>query len=191
MDLMWEEKGGQCEDLAALRASLSEMTRFAKDLGDAAEGRRRAPLEESAFVPVALGMIARDSAAPDLEIQTNSDDTVLTVAVPLDLLCSLLGELVRNASLAGASTVSISAMANGHFVRFEIEDNGNGLSAETLESAIEPFSDPQKGQSGVNLTRLASILTDEGETLSLASTEGEGTLVTFRLPVESVSEGNS
>ncbi len=190
-DLLSEGPVGQSEDLSFLKESLDGLSTFAQRLGQAAGMQRAALLDESAFVPVALGTVARDMESDKAQIQVESADDVLTVAIPLDVLCLFLVELTRNAVLAGSTKIVLSAVAAGAFVEFAVTDNGAGMSPETMELAVEPFSNPKSGRLGLGLNRLAALLSDAGQGMIISSTEGEGTRVAFRLPVEADMEASS
>lgn len=116
-----------------------------------------------------------------------------TVAGDAALLDDLLRNLIRNALRAcdgrenGRVTVSCR-IGEGQAV-FTVADNGCGIPAADLPRVTEPFYMVDKsraragGGSGIGLTLCARIAALHHSRLELASTEGVGTTVTFRLPL--------
>jgi len=76
------------------------------------------------------------------------------------------------------------------FVKIRIQDQGCGMSEETLKKASEPFySDKPAGrQRGMGLSLASSLLRNNGCTISIESQIDKGTTVTIRLPRSNKSE---
>ena len=82
----------------------------------------------------------------------------------------------------GHITITTSASTDEAVVT--VTDNGCGMEADTLKSAIEPFfttKAPGKG-TGLGLALTQSIIHDHKGTLDLSSEPGEGTTVQIKLP---------
>lgn len=71
-------------------------------------------------------------------------------------------------------------------VALEVEDQGIGMSPETLQRATEPFFTTKRdlGGTGLGLSVSAAIIAEHGGTLTFASVPGVGTTVRVRLPVD-------
>ena len=78
---------------------------------------------------------------------------------------------------AGASNVSISIRPQGEKVTFSVEDDGKGF--DTMEPAQRAVS-----ERGVGLTTMSERVRMMGGVFGLWSRAGEGTSITFSLPVE-------
>ncbi len=65
-----------------------------------------------------------------------------------------------------------------------VEDNGLGMSDQTLPRVFEPFftTKSRGAGTGLGLAVAHGIITDHGGSIDAASTEGEGTCITIRLP---------
>ncbi len=74
--------------------------------------------------------------------------------------------------------------SDGTCVRVRVRDNGEGMSAATLNHAFEPFfttKAPGKG-SGLGLSMVYGFVRQSAGHITLESTPGQGTLVTMYLP---------
>ncbi len=106
------------------------------------------------------------------------------VRVPLRALGRALRGLVRNALQASTESVEVRARESGEALLIEIEDRGNGMSADLLAKVGEPFfttKEPGKGMGlGVFLAR--ALCERLGGSLELSSKPGQGTLARVVLP---------
>jgi two-component system sensor histidine kinase PilS (NtrC family) len=69
--------------------------------------------------------------------------------------------------------------------RFEIEDNGCGMTEETRTQLFEPFFTTRAGQggTGLGLAVVHAIVQAHGGRIAVASTPGVGTRFTIDLPL--------
>lgn len=87
-----------------------------------------------------------------------------------------------------ATTMSAQArdaLTPGHYIALSISDEGDGMDAETLARATDPFfttKDVGKG-TGLGLSMVAGIADQFGGKIALDSIPGRGTTVTLWLPV--------
>lgn len=104
-----------------------------------------------------------------------------------DKLQQLFINLVMNAidAMPDGGQLSIAAQeSSSDVVEVKVTDSGQGMSAETLARAFEPFfstKEPGRG-SGLGLVVARQIVTDHGGTIEVASEPGHGTEFTIRLP---------
>lgn len=85
--------------------------------------------------------------------------------------------------------------SDGHWVRFEVQDSGGGISQEDREAIFGSFVQGQmgreKGGTGLGLAiahRLVRLMKGE---LSLELVDGQGSLFGFEVPLQSVGSGES
>ena len=105
-------------------------------------------------------------------------------AIHLRTMLTLLLDNAREAMASSPSpTVAFSTSVDGRgWVVLEIRDSGQGMDAQTLERAVEPFFTTKPGQMGVGLSIANGIWRRPPGALSLRSVPREGT--TLRLCVE-------
>ena len=99
-------------------------------------------------------------------------------------ICDLITDLVQNSIEADAKEITLNVEETESNLNVVIEDNGKGMSAETLEKAKDPFwSDGKHSHRKVGLGLPFLLQTAEmtGGSATIESTEGEGTTVTFNL----------
>ena len=81
-------------------------------------------------------------------------------------------------------TVS-SALESDNFIRFDVSDNGSGMTEEVKEKIFGSFFST-KGSQGTGLGLLVSrkLIEEHGGTIDVTSQLGEGTTFTVRLPIK-------
>ncbi len=86
--------------------------------------------------------------------------------------------------LLGAEQARPIDMNPGRYVGIEVRDNGVGMTAEVLQRATDPFfTTKEVGQgSGLGLSMVHGFVKQSGGHLAIASTPGQGTVVSLLLP---------
>ena len=84
--------------------------------------------------------------------------------------------------------MTISALADGNVLELVVTDTGVGIQPEDLERLGRPFeqaggSEQRQAGSGLGLSLVRAFARLHGGDMSIASTFGEGTTVTVRMPV--------
>jgi len=67
-------------------------------------------------------------------------------------------------------------------VRLQIQDNGEGIDADNLSKIFDPYFSTRKGQRGLGLSLVRSIIKKHDGQLSVTSSRGVGTTFTLILP---------
>jgi CheY-like chemotaxis protein len=94
---------------------------------------------------------------------------------------------------AAADEPGSAGLPQGAYVRFEVADEGEGMTPEVLERAVEPFfttKEPGKG-TGLGLPMVLGFARQSGGELRIASHPGRGTTVSLWLPRASAAAGDS
>jgi PAS domain S-box-containing protein len=165
---------------------------------------RRQHLTPDGVVPHSLlqglGMLLQRTLGDMVRLTIDCPDSVPAAYADVAHLETALVNLVLNArdALPAGGDITVSAqeswiaagqglpdMAPGHYVVFRVEDNGTGMSAETLAHAIDPFfttKDPGRG-SGLGLSMVYGFARQSNGYLGIESRIGEGTSVAVYLPV--------
>jgi signal transduction histidine kinase len=100
-----------------------------------------------------------------------------------DQLYRVLSNLVRNASEAGASEVTVSATTAGDRVIVEVRDDGPGLPPRARQNLFKPFAGSARaGGSGLGLAIARELAHAHGGDVTLVSSDEKGTLFRIDLP---------
>ncbi len=144
--------------------------------------------------------LTRTAVPESISITTRLEPALPAVHVdPVQFDMALLN-LVFNArdAMSSGGTVTITAreavageteyLGTGRFVRFEVADDGAGMTEEVQERAFEPFfsTKPVGSGSGIGLAQVQSFAKQSGGDVLLKSEVGRGTAVWMYLPVSAV-----
>ena len=115
-------------------------------------------------------------------------DSGARYAMDLDLMASVLINLMDNACSAGATQIVVAAGRN----RLTVSDNGCGIPADVLSRVTQPFFRADKarsrgqGHAGLGLALVSRIAELHGARLEIDSEVGKGTTVQFVFPEQDV-----
>jgi hypothetical protein len=114
---------------------------------------------------------------------TVADSTQLTRA---------LGNLLQNASEAGAKKISASVVPaeESGMLKLALSDDGEGMSEDMLSRAWTPFSTTKSGHHGLGLPAALHVISQAQGRMDITSEEGKGTQVDIWLPVVRMAESN-
>lgn len=175
---------------AGLLGMIGKMLRYA----DATAGKIKydpGDCDTRDLIEAIVEQAAEKSAAANVSIETSK---IESATLTLDHIHTTyaLGHLLDNALAAspegGNVTVSGSKPTPEEYV-IEIVDKGAGMTAAQIEAAFKPFSQTENARTrsvegiGLGLTLSKKILDDQGATLELDSSPGEGTTVKVRFPI--------
>ena len=135
-----------------------------------------------------------DTLAPSLKSKPHR--VVLDVApdIAMDSYPGPLGQvvinLINNAYLHAfddktPGLFTIAAQTGGEWVNLTFQDNGKGISSETLKHMFEPFFSTKigRGGTGLGMSIVENLVTKTlGGHVSVQSTPGAGTVVTVNIP---------
>lgn len=123
----------------------------------------------------------------DITIDSNIE-SLSDIEVDAEQTADAISQIIYNALESyesGNGPVIISGnQLNSNYVQIRIQDQGCGMTEETLQKAAEPFySDKPAGrQRGMGLALASSLLRNNNCEISLESEVEKGTIVTIRLP---------
>jgi signal transduction histidine kinase len=148
-----------------------------------------APLSLADLVGAVIGrmqVLLKDKPALKLINQVPPD--LPRVLVDAHKITRVLNNLYANAinyAERGAITASAGLAPDGHFVRFDLRDEGKGISPERMESLFKLFAadSDSAASSGVGLLYVKRIVEAHGGTVTLTSKVDTGTTVSIALPV--------
>ncbi len=103
--------------------------------------------------------------------------------------------LIQNACQAltnreSAITITTQYNADTGSIVLKVQDEGTGISGETLKYIMDPFYTTKRdsGGTGLGLSISSSIVSDHGGTMRFSSTPGKGTTATVTLPAKNKLE---
>ncbi|HWT13145.1 MAG TPA: response regulator [Allosphingosinicella sp.] len=179
-----------------LESALSSGRRAAKLTGQLLAFSRRQKME---IRPVELGRLLHEvkplldqSAGAAIHVELDVSPAVRCVKTDSNQLELALLNLVLNArdAMPRGGTVRIGTRLEPRpkgdepMVELEVRDNGEGMTAEVLKRATEPFFTTKASGSGtgLGLSQVYGTVQQSGGSLAIASEPGKGTIVTLRLP---------
>jgi len=166
---------------------------------------RRQPLDKraTAIGPLVRGLedLFRSTLGPAVALELDADDTLPpAMADPNQLEMALLN-LVVNArdampdggriaiALAEVKAADASGVGPGAYLRLSVSDTGEGMDAETLRRATEPFFSTKASGAGtgLGLSMVHGLMGQLGGAMRIASEPGRGTHIELLLPVTDAS----
>jgi two-component system cell cycle sensor histidine kinase PleC len=151
---------------------------------------RRRALPAGAALWAAADTYMSRAAEKNIVLTVADTETDLLVDADEGALATMLGQLIENAVTftQPGGHVRVTAMRDGAVVRFAIEDDGPGVSAEDLIRVQQPFE--QVGRSttdhangaGLGLSLVQGLTELHGGRFAIASSLGEGLIATVELP---------
>lgn len=119
---------------------------------------------------------------PDVEMNVGKISQVIT-----NLLINA-GQAIEATGKNGKIIVTTCTV--GEFVELRVEDSGCGIPPSHLDKLFNPFftTKPEGQGTGLGLSISFGIAQEHGGMLSATSTEGDGSIFTLALPINSVSE---
>ncbi len=110
----------------------------------------------------------------------------ITIEADPDLLKTAVINIINNSfqAMPDGGLLSIKVWCEHRNVFVEIADTGSGIPSDKIERVFEPFFTTKEKGIGLGLSTTKRIIEEHGGNISLRSTEGKGTVVTFSLSKE-------
>jgi two-component system, NtrC family, nitrogen regulation sensor histidine kinase NtrY len=145
----------------------------------------RTPLDLALFLADIDALAGRDLRARGIAFSTALHASIETAQADSDLLRQAVLNLVRNAADAVTGTseaqIRLACVGEGNEVRFEVSDNGPGISPDRLEEIFVPFFTTKEGGAGIGLTLARQIALAHGGQVHARRNAASGT--TFVLTI--------
>lgn len=191
-----EETADGKVDIDSLREDL-EMIAESADLITQVKEQLIGAIRDQAPRPVLLVDVLRTAALQrglDLSMLTTKIDPAATYTIADSTqLTRALGNLLQNASEAGAKNIAVTAALaeEAGMLLLKIGDDGVGMSTEMLSKAWTPFSTIKVGHQGLGLPAALHVISQAQGRMDIASEEGQGTQVQIWLPVVLVAAAST
>jgi two-component system sensor kinase FixL len=176
--LKWLGRGEQIalqagETIHRLRAMLSK--------GEA----KRETVAVTRLIEDANAIALVGAAAAGIDYRQDVDPALSVDADPVQIQQVLIN-LVRNAveavSARSERSISVSARREGGFVRFCVEDTGEGIGDDALGSLFEPFVSTKADGMGVGLSICRTIVEAHQGRIFAERSDGAGATFCFTIP---------
>jgi signal transduction histidine kinase len=116
-------------------------------------------------------------ASEGATVELDADGAVPPVAARRDEVKEVLVNLLENARDAGATRIIVALGFDG----FSVRDDGTGIAPELLPRIFEPRFSTTTSGSGLGLSIVRRLVEGWGGSVDVASTPGQGTVVSVRL----------
>ena len=184
----------------AIKQAVGRMTKLTNQLLSYARGGRykEHTLSINDFIEDIIPLV-RHRLKAGILIETAPASDLLTVRADPTQLQMVFSEVLFNASEAIESNGTIriatstfhlknehrvgqSAIAPGLFARVKVEDNGRGMTPETLNRIFEPFFTTKFQGRGLGMAAAFGIICNHSGWISVESKADKGTIVLIHLP---------
>jgi PAS domain S-box-containing protein len=168
-------------------------------------GSKKVPVDLKALVEDARRFL-RSTVPASIRIEVNAEENCPPVTADASQIHQVLLNLGTNASHAmhrtgGVMRITLSTteiadtntytqLTPGKYVRLDFSDTGHGMDEATRKRIFDPFfTTKEVGQgTGLGLSMVHGILQAHQGTITVESTEGQGTTFSLYLPVAEVDE---
>jgi len=120
-----------------------------------------------------------------VKVEKHVTHTDEILADPNQLKQALLNVLVNGVdAMSRGGVLGVQTERHNGFVDLSVRDSGCGISKKDLGRVFDPFYSKKEGGTGLGLSVVHSIIRSHGGTVNIVSTEGQGTTVVMKLPVQ-------
>ncbi len=170
---------------------LGELINDVLDLSQVESGRlslEREPAELEEIVHEAVGIVRGLAEAKGLRLEVDVPEDLPRLRLDRTRIRQVLLNLLTNATrFTDQGWICLRTWLDGQQVWVTVEDSGQGIPQERVGRAFEAFSQLHDGQaregSGLGLAVSKRFVELHGGTMAIESTLGQGTTVSFTLPV--------
>ena len=117
-----------------------------------------------------------------LSLSEHTSDGMIDDSSMRGALMNLLLNAIE--AMPNGGTLSVTSDQIDDTLHLEIVDTGRGISEELVKNIFEPFFTTKEQGLGLGMPYAKKIIEQHGGTIAIASSEGEGTTVTLRLPLD-------
>ena len=132
------------------------------------------------------------STTPMAELEMRFEVDLPTITADASRLRQVFNNLIKNALEASRSdtnahiivTTSRARYALADHVEIRVEDHGEGIAQEILESIFEPYVTNKARGTGLGLAIVKKIVEEHNGVVTLRNNDGKGALAVIRLPLD-------
>jgi signal transduction histidine kinase len=191
------DKATADDRLAMLQTHIHRLSAITREISEFAAPQpvERQLLDLNGLVRTTAGLMGYDKRMRRVNLRLDLDSQLPAIYGVADQLTQVIMNLLINAADALESVqdkpqeITLHTEAVDGNVRLTVEDNGSGMSKETLARVFEAFFTTKRKGNGLGLSLCYSIITGHGGTIEMESTPGEGTRVQVVLPLPADEDG--
>jgi PAS domain S-box-containing protein len=189
------DSGNALELLQMVRNNSERLLRLINDLLDASKieaGKltiRKQPCDPARLLERAVSGMTGYAEEYGVTVTTDFARGLAPIVVDPDRVEQIMSNLLSNAVKYShrGDAVTVRARSEGANLRVDIVDTGVGIPASALPRLFEKFSQVDRGErnqpgTGLGLVISKGLIEAHGGSISVSSTEGDGTTFTFTLP---------
>lgn len=131
-----------------------------------------------------LNIVEHQAEELSVEISVVEKENADKVLGDSEVLRSVFNNLFINAvqAMPNGGSLNVSISPDGDFVKIEVADSGDGISAENLPKIFEPYFSTKETGTGLGLAIVKRIIDEHNGTIEVESNKGTGTTFTIKLP---------
>jgi PAS domain S-box-containing protein len=171
------------EYLDIVASQVKKAGRIVSDLLDFAQSRQP-DREERSISSLVAEALESQPPPPSVESVTEIPEGLVSVFVDPEQIGQVLENLLTNAyqAMPEGGTLTISAEGGRDHVLLSVTDTGTGISEENMKRLFEPLFTTKARGIGLGLAVSKGLVEANGGSITVESTEGQGTVFTVSLP---------
>jgi signal transduction histidine kinase len=136
-------------------------------------------------VDAIVGLVRHQFAIMNVRIEEDYAPGLPLVMADDKQIQEVVVNLLNNAreAMAGRGWVLVRTALDGDFVRIDVQDNGSGMTTETINKIWEPFFTTKDKGTGLGLPVCFGIIKAHKGELLCTSVPGQGTTMSILLPI--------
>jgi GAF domain-containing protein/CheY-like chemotaxis protein/anti-sigma regulatory factor (Ser/Thr protein kinase) len=169
------------EDLDMISESAAQIIQVKEQLIGAVREMKPRPI----LIADVLKTAAYQRNIPETALKVNIDPAAAYVIADSTQLTRALGNILQNASEAGAKSVSVNVRPTEErgILEIEIDDDGAGMDEGTMQKAWSPFFTTHGvAHHGLGLPAAMHVVSQSQGRIALVSEQGKGTTVAMFMP---------
>jgi len=182
------------EDLKIIVDETMRCRRIVKGLLDFARQTQphRQLVDLNQVIEDVISLVGKQASFRDIKAKFDLAADLPKVMVDQDQMRQVVLNIVLNAAEAmpkgGEIRFATRVDPSNRMLQVTVADNGPGIPEEIKDKLFEPFFTTKKTGTGLGLAIAYGIVERHGGTISIDSKVGEGTGITFRIPLDSRGE---
>jgi two-component system, sporulation sensor kinase E len=143
------------------------------------------PVRIDEIISESLQFMRAEVENKHIKIEAILDDNISTIPGDKTQLKQAFYNIIKNAiqAMPDGGTLSIDCHSNNDFLQISFTDTGKGIKLKNMGKIFESFYTDRHGGTGLGLFIVERVIREHGGNIAVASSEGEGTVFTIKLPL--------